>query len=58
MQPNGCFSLMKKGDRVLHKSGSKGAVDRITNPWVFVVLDGMNIAIPYSISSLEVIEEK
>ncbi|WP_179088203.1 hypothetical protein [Paenibacillus odorifer] len=49
---------MTKGDRVLHKSGSKGTVDRITNPWVFVVLDGMNIAIPYSISSLEVIKEE
>lgn len=58
MQPNGCFSLMKIGDRVRHKSGSKGTVKRISDPWIFVALDGMNVAIPYSISSLEVIEEE
>ncbi|MEK4108136.1 MULTISPECIES: hypothetical protein [Paenibacillus] len=49
---------MKIGDRVRHKSGSKGTVKRISDPWIFVALDGMNVAIPYSISSLEVIEEE
>jgi preprotein translocase subunit YajC len=58
MQPNGCFSLMKIGDRVLHKSGNKGTVIRISNPWIFVALDGMNVGIPYSESSLKVIEEE
>mgnify|MGYP007112212542 CR=1 FL=1 len=58
MQPKGCFSLMKIGDRVRHKSGNKGTVIRISNPWVFVALDGMNVGIPYSVESLEVIEEE
>lgn len=58
MQPNGCFSLMKIGDRVRHKSGNKGTVKRIVDPWVFVMLDGMRTAIPYGIGSLKVIEEE
>lgn len=58
MQPNGCFSLMKIGDRVLHKSGNKGTVKSISDRWIFVALDGMNVAIPYSESSLKVIEEE
>lgn len=49
---------MKIGDRVLHKSGNKGTVIRISHPWIFVALDGMNVGIPYSESSLEVIEEE
>ncbi|MEK5439383.1 hypothetical protein [Paenibacillus sp. FSL R5-0923] len=49
---------MKIGDRVLHKSGYKGTVKRIVDPWVFVVIDGMNTAIPYGIGSLKVIEEE
>jgi preprotein translocase subunit YajC len=49
---------MTKGDRVLHKSGNKGTVIRISHPWIFVALDGMNVGIPYSESSLEVIEEE
>lgn len=49
---------MKIGDRVRHKSGALGTIKRITNPWIFVCLDGMNTAIPYSVGSLEVIEEE
>lgn len=49
---------MKIGDRVRHKSGSKGTVKRIVDPWVFVALDGMNIAIPYGVGSLTVIEKE
>lgn len=47
---------MKKDDRVLHKSGSKGTVKEVTREWVYVALDGSSMAFPYKSEWLEIIE--
>lgn len=47
---------MKKDDRVLHKSGSKGTVKEVTREWVYVALDGSSMVFPYKAEWLEVIE--
>lgn len=47
---------MKKDDRVLHKSGLRGTVKYISNGLVYVKPDAMGMMVPYSESSLTVIE--
>lgn len=47
---------MEINDRVLHKSGSKGTVKEVTREWVYVQLDGSNMAFPYKAEWLGIIE--
>lgn len=48
---------MNKGDRVEHKTGTLGTVNRVDQQWVFVVWDGMSVAMPHKEDWLTKIEE-
>lgn len=49
---------MVKGNRVRHKSGIFGKVTEVTKEWVYVLLDGEGMTMPYRAEWLEVIEKE